>query len=455
MEQKTDIDEREKQKIQYDRMTRQPIGRLLVTLSIPTIISMLVTNIYNIVDTAFVGTLGTSQSGATGVVFGFMAILQAVAFMCGQGGGSIMSRNLGRKNIEEASKLSSTTFFLSFFLGALVGIVGLLLLDPLVTVLGSTPTIAPYAKKYIGFILIAAPFFTSSLSMNNLLRYEGKAVLGTVGMLVGAVLNIGLDALFMFVLRFGIMGAGLATAISQIISFGILLSMFIRRKTQTRIAIRLVAFRQPEVILNILTTGFPSLLRQALYSIATMLLNASAGVYGDAAVSAMSIVSRISFVPMAVAIGIGQGFQPISSFNYGADKKERVREAFWLALMGSEAALFILSLPIAIAAPTFIRLLRDDTEVVFWGVRALRLMCIGQLFVPLTMMVEMGFQSTGARFLASFSSSLRSGLLFIPTLLILSNVRGMSGIQEAQPLSLVLTFFVCIYMCRLFLKRVS
>ena len=291
--------------------------------------------------------------------------------------------------------------------------------------------------------------------MNNLLRYEGKAVLGTVGMLVGAVLNIGLDALFMFVLRFGIMGAGLATAISQIISFGILLSMFIRRKTQTRIAIRLVAFRKPEVILNILTTGFPSLLRQALYSIATMLLNASAGVYGDAAVSAMSIVSRISFVPMAVAIGIGQGFQPISSFNYGADKKERVREAFWLALMGSEAALFILSLPIAIAAPTFIRLLRDDTEVVFWGVRALRLMCIGQLFVPLTMMVEMGFQSTGARFLASFSSSLRSGLLFIPTLLILSNVRGMSGIQEAQPLSLVLTFFVCIYMCRLFLKRVS
>ena len=199
MEQKTDIDEREKQKIQYDRMTRQPIGRLLVTLSIPTIISMLVTNIYNIVDTAFVGTLGTSQSGATGVVFGFMAILQAVAFMCGQGGGSIMSRNLGRKNIEEASKLSSTTFFLSFFLGALVGIVGLLLLDPLVTVLGSTPTIAPYAKKYIGFILIAAPFFTSSLSMNNLLRYEGKAVLGTVGMLAGAVLNIGLDAVFMFV----------------------------------------------------------------------------------------------------------------------------------------------------------------------------------------------------------------------------------------------------------------
>lgn len=448
------LSEAEKQKKQYDKMTSQPIGKLLVTLSIPTIISMMVTNIYNIADTAFVGTLGTSESGATGVVFGFMSILQAVAFMCGQGGGSLMSRKLGEKNLKDASMFSSTAFFSSFSLGLVIAVFGFLFLNPLVMLLGSTPTIAPFAKTYIVFILLAAPFFTSSLTMNNLLRYEGRAVLGTVGMMTGSVLNIGLDAFLMFVLKMGIAGAGIATAVSQLISFCILISMFLRGKTQTKIALRLVS-RKKEDVWSVLSTGFPSLLRQALYSVATMLLNGASGVYGDAAVSAMSIVSRISFFPMAVAIGIGQGFQPISSFNYGAGKSERVRQAFWSALFGAEMAILLLSVPIAVYASPLIRLLRDDVQVVSYGVRALRLMCVGQLFVPLTMMVEMGFQSTGARLLASFSSSLRSGLLFIPMLLIFSKLRGMSGVQEAQPVSLVLTFFVCIYLCRKFLRRVS
>ena len=448
------LSETEKQKKQFDKMTSQPIGKLLVTLSIPTIISMMVTNIYNIVDTAFVGTLGTSESGATGVVFGFMSILQAVAFMCGQGGGSLMSRKLGEKNLKDASMFSSTAFFSSFSLGLVIAVFGFLFLDPLVRLLGSTPTIAPFAKTYIVFILLAAPFFTSSLTMNNLLRYEGRAVLGTVGMMTGSVLNIGLDAFLMFVLKMGIAGAGIATAVSQLISFCILISMFLRGKTQTKIALRLVS-RKKEDVWGVLSTGFPSLLRQALYSVATMLLNGASGVYGDAAVSAMSIVSRISFFPMAVAIGIGQGFQPISSFNYGAGKSERVRQAFWSALFGAEMAILLLSVPIAVYASPLIRLLRDDAQVANYGVRALRLMCVGQLFVPLTMMVEMGFQSTGARLLASFSSSLRSGLLFIPMLLVFSKLRGMSGVQEAQPVSFVLTFFVCIFLCKKFLRRVS
>lgn len=446
--------EQEKQKKQYERMTEQPIGSLLVSLSIPTIISMMVTNIYNTVDTAFVGTLGTSESGATGVVFGFMAILQAIAFMCGQGGGSIMSRRLGAKDVEGATKFTSTSFFLSFSLGLFIAIFSFLFLDPLVLLLGSTRTIAPYAKAYISYLLLAAPFFTSSFTMNNLLRYEGKAKLGTVGMMTGSVLNIGGDALFMFVFKMGIKGAGLSTAISQFISFVILISMFLTGKTQTKISPRYIT-REIKDVLNVVATGFPSLLRQGLYSVATMLLNSGAGVYGDAAVSAMSIVSRISFFPMSVAIGIGQGFQPISSFNYGAKKNDRVKGAFFAALFGSEMAIVLFSIPICIYAAPLIRMLRDDIEVVSFGVRALRLMCISQYFVPLTMMVEMGFQSTGARLLASFASSLRSGLLFIPMLLLLPKLRGMAGIQEAQPVSVVLTFLVCIYLCKLFLERVS
>ena len=446
--------ENELQRAQFERMTTEPVGKLLFMLSVPTIISMMVTNIYNLVDTAFVGTLGTSESGATGIVFGYMAILQAIAFMCGQGAGSIMSRKLGAKELEQATKYSSTGFFLSFSLGLIMAVLSFVFMKPLLYLLGSTQTIAPYAGTYIFYILLSAPFFTSSLTMNNLLRYEGKAKFGTVGLMIGAVINIFGDMILMFGLHLGIAGAGISTAVSQVISFSILLSMFLRRKTQTRISVKYVA-RDFKTVWNIIGTGFPSLLRQTLNSVATMLLNRTAGVYGDEAVAAMSIVLRISFFPMAVAIGIGQGFQPISSFNYGANKKKRVRKAFWTAFAGEECVLTLISVPIYIFAGTLVQQLRDDPLVIALGIRALRLMCVGQLFVPLTMMVEMGFQSIGEKLLASFGSCLRSGLLFIPTLLILTNIRGISGVQEAQPLSFVFTFIVCLFLCRIYLKRVQ
>ena len=446
-------EENELQRAQFERMTTEPVGKLLFMLSVPTIISMMVTNIYNLVDTAFVGTLGTSESGATGIVFGYMAILQAVAFMCGQGAGSIMSRKLGAKELEQATKYSSTGFFLSFALGLIMAVLSFVFMKPLLYLLGSTQTIAPYAGTYIFYILLSAPFFTSSLTMNNLLRYEGKAKFGTIGLMIGAVINIFGDMVLMFGLHLGIAGAGISTAVSQVISFSILLSMFLRRKTQTKISVKYVA-RDFKTVWNIIGTGFPSLLRQTLNSVATMLLNRTAGVYGDEAVAAMSIVSRISFFPMAVAIGIGQGFQPISSFNYGANRKKRVRKAFWTAFAGEECALIFISVPIYIFAGTLVQQLRDDPLVIELGIRALRLMCVGQLFVPLTMMVEMGFQSIGEKLLASFGSCLRSGLLFIPTLLILTNIRGISGVQEAQPLSFVFTFIVCLFLCRIYLKRV-
>lgn len=446
--------ENELQRAQFERMTTEPVGKLLFMLSVPTIISMMVTNIYNLVDTAFVGTLGTSESGATGIVFGYMAILQAIAFMCGQGAGSIMSRKLGAKELEQATKYSSTGFFLSFALGLIMAVLSFVFMKPLLYLLGSTQTIAPYAGTYIFYILLSAPFFTSSLTMNNLLRYEGKAKFGTIGLMIGAVINIFGDMILMFGLHLGIVGAGISTAVSQVISFSILLSMFLRRKTQTRISVKYVA-RDFKTVWNIIGTGFPSLLRQTLNSVATMLLNRTAGVYGDEAVAAMSIVSRISFFPMAVAIGIGQGFQPISSFNYGANKKKRVRKAFWTAFAGEECVLTLISVPIYVFAGTLVQQLRDDPLVIELGIRALRLMCVGQMFVPLTMMVEMGFQSIGEKLLASFGSCLRSGLLFIPTLLILTNIRGISGVQEAQPLSFVFTFIVCLFLCRIYLKRVQ
>lgn len=439
---------------QYIKMTTQPIGSLLFGLSVPTIISMLVTNIYNIADTAFIGKLGTSESAATGIVFGYMAILQAVAFMCGQGAGSIMSRCLGAKNVEKATKYTTTGFFMSFTIGLIIAVFTFVFMDPLLKIMGSTPTIAPYASTYIFYILLSAPFFTSSFTMNNLLRYEGKAKLGTVGMMTGAVLNICGDMLFIFVFKMGIAGAGISTAVSQFISFCILIGMYMSGKTQTKLSIKYIA-RDAASYIEIATTGFPSLLRQGLNSVATMILNQSAAVYGDAAVSAMSIVSRISFFPLALAIGIGQGFQPISSFNYGANLKKRVVKAFWTALTAQEIAMLIVSVPIFIFPEYPIRLLRNDPAVIEIAIRALKLMCVAQLFMPSTLMVEMGFQSTGAKLLATISSSLRSGILFIPAIIVFSRLRGLAGVQEAQPAACIVAFVLSLWFCKKYMQRLK
>lgn len=439
---------------QYEKMTEEPISRLLLHLSVPAILSMLITNFYNLVDTAFVGVLGTSQSGATGVVFSFMSILQAVAFMCGQGSGSILSRELGKRNGKSATEVASTGFFLSFGLGLLLSILTFIFMDPLLWLLGSTETIYEYAKTYIIYIALAAPFFTSSLSLNNILRYEGKAKYGTVGMMVGAVLNIALDAIFIFVFSWGIAGAAIATAISQVVSFVILLYMFVSGRTQTKISLKYIA-KNRFIPLNILATGFPSCLRQGLNSISSMLLNQCAKVYGDAAVSAFSCVSKISFLATAVAIGIGQGFQPISSFNYGAEKRDRVKRAFFTAIIAEEAVLILLSIPMYIFSPELIKFMRNDPEVIEIGVRALRLLCLAAVFLPLGMMTEMAYQSIGSRVLAAVCSSFRSGIVLIPTLLVLARLRGLSGVQEAQPLSYVIAFLISLIFCTVYLKRLG
>ncbi|MBE5906318.1 MAG: MATE family efflux transporter [Lachnospiraceae bacterium] len=449
------MDEKErKRQAQFKKMTEKPVEKLVATLAVPTILSMLVTNLYNMVDTAFVGELGTAQSGAVGIVFGYMAILQAIGFMCGQGAGSTMSRKLGNKDVEGANCYSSTGFFMSLTLGLIIGLLSSVTLSSLVFVLGSTPTIAVFAKQYIRYIIIAAPFQTASLTMNNLLRYEGKAKLGMIGLLTGAILNICGDALFMKVFHMGVSGAGLSTMLTQMISFAILLYMFLSGKTQTIISVQYVS-KHIFDYLNIAATGFPSLLRQGLNSISTMLLNGNARVYGDAAVAAMAITSRVGFFCMSVALGIGQGFQPVSSFNFGARKFDRVKRAYWFTLILSEVVLLFSAIPVFIMAEPVVKIFRDDSQVIIYATRALRLHCIALLFVPLSMVTEMGFQSTGQRLKSTLTSSLRSGVIMIPSLLILTKLRGMSGIQEAQPVAYVITWFICIYFSMAFLKSLK
>ena len=436
----------EKSRAQFIKMTQTPVPRLIVGLSVPSIISMLITNVYNLVDTAFVGQLGTSASGAVGVVFGFMSIIQAFGFMFGQGAGSILSRALGARDEERATMIASSGFFGSFICGCLITLAGVLFLDPIVFGLGSTETIAPYARTYIAFILAAAPFMSASLTMNNLLRYEGKAALGMVGLMTGAILNMAGDPIFMFAMRMGIAGAGLSTALSQLVSFFILLYMFSSGRTQCRIRLSAARLTDLSVMGDIMATGFPSLLRQALNSVATVVLNTQAAVYGDAAVAAMSITSRIVFFVFSIAIGIGQGFQPVGGYNYGARRYDRVREGYRFTALLAEALVAVFALVTFLKADSLIGIFRDDPEVIRIGIRALRLQMGTLLFLPLCTATEMLFQSTGRRLQASLMSMLRSGLFFIPLLIILSRLRGLSGIQEAQPLAYVLSFPVALFM---------
>ncbi len=436
---------------QYLKMTEAPIPRLVVSLGIPTTISMLVTTIYTLVDTFFVGHLGTSASGAIGIVLGFMAILQAFAFMYGHGAGSIISRHLGQKNSEEASIYASTGFFMSLLTGSCLGATGLAFIYPLLRLLGSTDTILPYAHDYVFYIMFAAPFMMSSLTMSNLLRYEGKASFAMIGLVSGAVLNIIGDPLLIYVFHMGIAGAGLSTAVSQCVSFVILLSLFLRGKTQSRLAIKYFQFKNK--IWEIISTGFPSLIRQGLTSISSMALNHCAAIYGDAAVAAMSIVARINFFMYAIGLGLGQGYQPVAGYNFGAQNYARVRKAFQFTLMLSEIILGMIAVFVFCFSPSIVGWFRNDPEVIAIGSVALRCQCSVLLLQPLLLLSNVTFQTAGRRALASFTAILRSGIYFIPTVVVLALSTGILGIQVAQAITDVFAFFTVLPLIMRFFKK--
>lgn len=439
---------------QYIKMTQTPIPKLIIRLSIPTTISMLVTNIYNVADTYFVSQLGTSASGAVGIIFGLMSIIQAFGFMMGQGSGSILSRSLGAKDVEKASRIASKAFFTSFAAGLVVTILGLGFITPLMRLLGSTETILPYAKTYATYILLAAPFMTTSFTMNNIIRYEGRASYAMIGLMTGGLLNIFGDWFLMEICQMGIAGAGISTAVSQLISFCILLFMFLSGKTQCRLSIhKCLQYRENRELLAISKTGFSSLVRQGMSSISTMLLNGQAAMYGDAAVAAMSIVSRICFFAFAVGLGIGQGFQPVSAYNYGAKKYVRVRKAFKFTLVVEEVFLSVMIAIGLIFSRELISIFRDDADVISIASVALKAQMLTLFLLPVSSMSNMLFQSVGRNKEATLLASLRNGLAFIPALLILSGLFGLTGIELSQSAADIVTCLISIPFAVSFIKK--
>ncbi len=426
---------------QFRKMTTTPVSKLILRLGLPTTISMLVTNLYNVVDTWFVGELGLSATGAVGVVFGLMAIIQAFGFTFGHGAGSNISRLLGARETERARNFSSTAFYLSLAAGGLIAVFGLLFLTPLCKALGSSSSILPYAKTYAVFILLSAPAMASSCVMNNILRYEGRASAAMVGLVSGSVLNMGGDALFIFALDMDIAGAGLSTMLSQYVSFFILLWFFVRGKTQSSLAPRYFS-RSFGDIWNILKTGFPSMIRQGLNSVSTMVLNWQALPFGDAAIAAMSVVARIFNFLFSVALGIGQGFQPVSSFNYGAKKYARVRKALLFTLAFSSVTMLCFTAGGLLAGDRLVTLFLDDTEAITIARYALKLQCCTLITIPVCICGNMLFQSIGLAGRASLLACLRSGAVFIPALLLLAQFFGLRGIEWAQPAADALSMLI-------------
>lgn len=442
------------QDAQYKKMTETPVSKLIIMLGIPTTLSMLVTNVYNMADTYFVGKLGTSASGAVGIVFGLMAIIQAFGFMFGHGSGSIISRRLGARDVESASRFASTAVLCSLVAGSAITLFGFVFLEPLMRLLGSTDTILPYAKTYAGYILVAAPFMTISCVLNNILRYEGRAVFAMIGLMTGGILNIFGDWFLMEGLGLGVEGAGIATAVSQIISFFILLFMFLSGKTQSKLSVKWITKDFSDVTL-ICKTGLPSMMRQGLSSVSTMILNGQAGVYGDAAVAAMSIVNRICFFIFSVGLGIGQGFQPVAAFNYGAKKYGRVRKGFYFTWAAGEVLLGGIALIGMFFPAELVGFFRDDAEVIAIGTVALTAQLIALFFQPLSVCSNMMFQSIGENKTATFLSMLRSGLYFIPVILLLSNTLGLFGIEISQTIADILAFFTALPFAVSFLRKLK
>ena len=445
--------------LHYIKMTETPVARLVISLGIPTTISMLITNLYNMADTYFVGTLGETPQGAIGVLFTLQSIIQAFAFMLGHGSGTFVAKKLADKDADKASEYVSSAFFVGGAFGLVFTAIGLAVLAPFMRFLGSTETILPYAKQYGMWVLISCPFLICSLILNNCLRYEGKAFFAMIGLVSGALLNILGDYVFISVCGMGVFGAGMSTAISQIVSFVILIIFYIT-KAQSKISFKKIS-KNARLYLSVCKVGLPSLIRQGLNSVSSGLLNNLSKFYGgqispetaDATIAAMSVVHRCSSFITCVGMGIGQGLQPVAPFNYEAKKYNRVKKALLVTTGIGFAVVFALCVPVYIWAEDVIRIFQKADAVIEFGTPALRYAVVGVLLLPIFTPINMVYQSIQKAWIASFLSLLRSGLIFIPVLLLTTSIWKLTGIQISQPIADLITGLVSIPFIIWFIKK--
>ena len=439
----------------HKKMTESSVSKIIISLGIPTTVSMLITNIYNMADTYFVGRLGESAQAAPGILFTLQCIIQAVAFMLGHGAGTFVAKYIARKDTDTATSYTSTAFIGGALIGALMSVLGLIFLEDMLNVLGSTETILPYAKDYGMWILLSCPFLICSLVLNNVLRYEGKAFYAMFGLGVGGLLNIAGDYILIQRLNMGVYGAGLSTAVSQVVSFTILLILFIKH-AQSRIKIKMIA-RKAHIYADIFKMGLPSLIRQGLTSISNGLLNNLIKPFGDAPIAAMSIVQKYSSFVMCVGLGIGQGYQPFAAFNYELKEYDRVKKGTKFLLAFGTIAVGVIATLGAIFSHDIVSIFQKEKQAVIdVGVPAMIYASIGLWFLPISVSCNMLYQSIRKATMASAMAIMRSGAVLIPVLIIAGAFFGLDGIIMAQPISDILTGLITLpFFIRFFKKTPS
>lgn len=427
-------------------MTETPVPRLVLRLAVPSMVSMVVTALYNVVDAAFVGHLSTEATAGIGISFAYMTFIQAVGFFFGHGSGNHISRALGARKIDDAETMAAVGFFTPLILGLVATAVGLLFLPQLAVLLGATPDVVPYACSYLRYILIATPFMMSALVLNNQLRLQGNARFGMIGIVSGAVLNIVLDPLFIFVLDLGVAGASIATAVSQMFAWGLLLWGTTRDES---VHIRLAKFKPSfGCYKEIVAGGLPSLFRQAFNCLSVIMLNFAASKYAPAgqaasSIAAFAVVSRTTMFAFSLILGFTQGFQPVCGFNYGAHKYGRVRQSYLFAFSVSAAMLTLLSALGFIFAPQIIAVFRDeDPALLAIGTAALRWQCVVFPLCTLSTSTNMLFQNIRMTFPATLLAIGRQGLFFVPAILVLPRIFGLQGVEMTQAVADVCTFFL-------------
>ena len=428
---------------------------LVVKLGVPTMLSMLVTALYSTASTYYVSYLGTSAVGAMGVVFALQTIIQAIGIMIGQGCAAQTSRLLGARDYPKANTLASSGLFLSLLFSSVFALCAWAALKTLLSSMGATETILPYAQIYAEIILLACPFMAASYTLNNLLRSEGLAIVGMMGLGAGGVLNIAVAPLFIFVFDWGIAGAAWANALCQFISFGILLSHYWRGRGSMHMHWAWIS-KSLSLYVSIFKNGLPSLTRNLLGAVAASVLNLMAGRYGDAGVAAMSIVGQVMMMTNAFLIGLGQGFQPVLGYNWGAKLFDRVKKALDVTIAMGTGLMVILGLLGFVFAGEIVGFFEvNDPEVMNIGVLALRLQCSVAIIVPVNVIGNMAFQVIGRTAIGTLLAATRQGLFFLPLIMVLPGYIGLLGIQSAQPIAEVLSFFVCGFFLWHFRKEVS
>ncbi len=443
-----DSDEKaaELEKKQFKKMTQTPIARLIIGLGIPTTLSMMVTSLYNLADTVFVSMIGNdSVTAAVSNLLALMSIIQAIGFTYGMGSGSLVSRVLGKRDKDGADRIASSSLFIALISGLLIMGVGLAFLTPMLKLFGSIDgEVLRYSQEYAVYILISAPFMCMSFVLNNVLRAEGKAVLSMIGLVVGAVLNVALDPLLIFVAGMGVSGAGLATCISQIVGFCVLTAMFLCGKTVVRLRIRSIA-RSFKVYGDVIATGFPSFCRQVLASLCTVFLNHAANTYGgQAAQAAFGVVNKVFMLAFSLALGIGQGYQPVLGYNYSAKRYDRVKKAYVFTLVFSTVMMAAFASVCAVVAPNIMRWFSLSDKAMEIGTTSLRLQCLCMPLLPLNFMAGLTYQVVGNKVIASLLSITRQGVFYVPGIFLLPKFWGLFGVECCQSVSDVLSFLFSI-----------